>query len=83
MIDQAGIRMAQGSTLACERISGVNDNMMKSHYHNYYEIYFLEDGERYHMLQDDMYTPPIFCTVPMVMRMCHFAGWFCISTETR
>ena len=22
MIDQAGIRMAQGSTLACERISG-------------------------------------------------------------
>ena len=48
--------MAQGSTLACERISGVNDNMMKSHYHNYYEIYFLEDGERYHMLQDDMYT---------------------------
>lgn len=92
MIDQAGIRMAQGSTLACERISGVNDNMMKSHYHNYYEIYFLEDGERYHMLQDDMYTmhpgelilfSPIFCTVPMVMRMCHFAGWFCISTETR
>lgn len=56
MIDQAGIRMAQGSTFACERISGVNDNMMKSHYHNYYEIYFLEDGERYHMLQDDMYT---------------------------
>ncbi len=56
MIDQAGIRMAQGSTLACERISGVNDNMIKSHYHNYYELYFLEDGERHHMLQDDMYT---------------------------
>lgn len=56
MIDQAGIMMAQGSTIACERISGVNDNMMKSHYHNYYELYYLEDGERYHMIQDDMYT---------------------------
>lgn len=56
MIDQAGIRMAQGESLAGERIAGVNDNMMKSHYHNYYEIYYLEDGERYHMLQDDMYT---------------------------
>lgn len=56
MTDQAGIRMAQGSTLACERISGVNDNMIKSHYHNYYELYFLEDGERHHMLQDDLYT---------------------------
>ena len=56
MIDQAGIRMAQGCTFACERISGVNDNMIKSHYHNYYELYFLEEGERHHMLQDDMYT---------------------------
>lgn len=56
MIDQAGIMMAQGNTIACERISGVNDNMMKSHYHNYYELYYLEDGERYHMIQDDMYT---------------------------
>ena len=45
MIDQAGIRMAQGCTFACERISGVNDNMIKSHYHNYYELYFLEEGE--------------------------------------
>ena len=43
MIDQAGIRMAQGCTFACERISGVNDNMIKSHYHNYYELYLLEE----------------------------------------
>lgn len=55
MLDQAGIRMAQGDSIAGERIAGVNDNMMKSHYHNYYEIYYLEDGERYHMMQDDMY----------------------------
>lgn len=45
----------QGESIAGERIAGVNDNMMKSHYHNYYEIYYLEDGERYHMMQDDMY----------------------------
>ena len=56
MIDQAGIMMAQGATIACERIRGVNDNMMKSHYHNYYELYYLEEGERYHMLQDDRYA---------------------------
>ena len=49
MLDQAGIRMAQGNSIACERICGVNDNMIKSHYHNYYEIYYLEEGERYDM----------------------------------
>lgn len=56
MIDQAGIMMAQGNSIACERISGVNDNMDKNHYHEYYEIYYLESGERYHIMQDSMYT---------------------------
>ena len=42
MIDQAGILMAQGLGIACERIQGVNDNMSQSHYHEYYEIYYLE-----------------------------------------
>lgn len=55
MIDQAGIRMAQGSRIACERISGVNDNMSKSHYHDYFEIYLLEGGERIHMIEDSMF----------------------------
>lgn len=55
MIDQAGIRMAQGSQIACERISGVNDNMSKSHYHDYFEIYLLESGERIHMIKDSMF----------------------------
>lgn len=55
MIDQAGIRMAQGSQIACERISGVNDNMSKSHYHDYFEIYLLEGGERIHMIEDSMF----------------------------
>ncbi|MDO4332124.1 MAG: AraC family transcriptional regulator [Eubacteriales bacterium] len=55
MVDQAGIRMAQGNRIACERISGVNDNMSKSHYHDYFEIYFLESGERIHMIEDSMF----------------------------
>lgn len=55
MIDQAGIKMAQGNQIACERISGVNDNMSKSHYHEYFEIYLLEGGERIHMIEDSMF----------------------------
>jgi AraC-like DNA-binding protein/mannose-6-phosphate isomerase-like protein (cupin superfamily) len=55
MIDSAGIRMAQGQTIACERIEGVNDNMLKSHYHDFYELYYLERGERCHMIQDKLY----------------------------
>lgn len=55
MLDQAGIYMAQGESIAGERIAGINDNMMNSHYHNYYELYYLEDGERYHLMRDDTY----------------------------
>ena len=55
MIDQAGIMMAQGKKIACERIQGVNDNMVKSHYHEYFELYYLESGRRFHMVQDEMY----------------------------
>lgn len=55
MIDQAGILMAQGQSVACERIHGVNDNMSKSHYHDYFELYYLEAGERDHMVDDRLY----------------------------
>ena len=55
MIDQAGILMAQGLGIASERIQGVNDNMSQSHYHEYYEIYYLEEGERFHMVEDQLY----------------------------
>ena len=55
MIDQAGIMMAQGAAIASERIAGVNDNMTQPHYHNYYEIYYLEEGERYQRIQDELY----------------------------
>ena len=55
MLDQAGIRMAQGAEIACERISGVNDNMYQPHYHNYYELYYLEEGGRYQRSGNDLY----------------------------
>ena len=55
MIDQAGIMMAQGLGTASERIQGVNDNMSQSHYHEYFEIYYLEAGERFHMVEDQLY----------------------------
>ena len=47
--------MAQGRSIASERIQGVNDNMSKSHYHDYFELYYLEEGERFHIIQDQLY----------------------------
>ena len=55
MIDQAGLRMDKGYQIACERIQGVNDNMAKSHYHEYFELYYLESGKRYHIADDTLY----------------------------
>jgi len=55
LIDSAGIEMAQGYHIACERVEGVNDNMVQSHYHDFYEIYYLESGERYHIMKDETY----------------------------
>lgn len=55
MLDQAGIDMAQGYNIAIERIEGVNDNMAYSHYHDFYELYYLESGERYHFYKDELH----------------------------
>ena len=87
MIDQAGILMAQGSGIACERIQGVNDNMSQSHYHEYYEIYYLEAGERFHMVEDKLYKmeagefiifPPYVMHHPMERRICRLKEYCCI-----
>lgn len=66
MIDQAGFMMEKGKQIACERIQGVNDNMLKSHYHDYFELYFLEYGQRYHMIQNQLYciTSKEFIVLP-------------------
>lgn len=55
MIDLASQRMAFGGPVAIDRARGVNDNMIKPHYHEYFELYYLESGERYHMVNDTLY----------------------------
>ncbi len=55
MQDRAGMMMSQGAKIASERIVGVNDNMSKSHFHDYFELYYLESGERYHMFNNEIY----------------------------
>lgn len=55
MFDQAGHLMAGGSEIALARIQGVNDNMQRSHYHTYFEVYYLEAGSRYHVVGDSLY----------------------------
>lgn len=55
MIDIAQVQMGQAANIALEQVSGVNDNMSKSHYHEYFELYFLEYGERYHIIDDSIY----------------------------
>lgn len=62
MIDNANMILMQGGSIAAERIRGVNDNMTKSHFHEFYELYYLESGQRYHLIQDQLYhiTPGQF-----------------------
>lgn len=70
MLDQAGIQIAQGRKIACERTNGVNDNMRKSHFHDYFELYFLEEGERYHVINDELYllhANELILFAPLVM----------------
>jgi AraC-like DNA-binding protein len=62
MIDNARSMLEEGRHIASERIAGVNDNLHISHYHEFYEIYYLESGERYHLIEDQLYhlTPGQF-----------------------
>ncbi len=55
MIDRASIMMENGAALAIERLADNNFSMSKSHYHTYFELYYLESGTRSHMLGDDVY----------------------------
>ena len=59
MIDRAAIQMEQGAPVACHRVEGMNDNMSHSHYHTYFELYFLEAGERHHIMQDRQYETKV------------------------
>ena len=55
MIDKAQASMDAGAPIALEQISSVNDNMSKSHFHEYYELYFLDSGNRYHTIDDKVF----------------------------
>lgn len=55
MKDNAGIAMSKGESIALEEVQVANDNMVKSHYHTYFELNYLEKGERYHVAEDTVY----------------------------
>lgn len=55
MIDVAQTSMAAGAACAIAQVTGVNDNMSQSHYHDYFELYFLDSGERYHLMDDKLF----------------------------
>lgn len=55
MFDQAAHMMAGGSEIALARAHGVNDNMQHSHYHTFFEMYYLEAGTRCHVAGDNLY----------------------------
>ena len=69
MIDRAGILMEQGAAIAAERVVD-SSNMSRSHYHSHFELYYLEEGARLHMLENDIYeTKPgdMMLFAPFVM----------------
>lgn len=70
MIDSAQTEMAQGKGIALEQISSVNDNMSRSHYHDYFELYFLDSGSRHQQLNGvafDNIPGDIMLFAPLVM----------------
>ena len=66
MIDKAQASMDAGAPIALELISTVNDNMSSSHFHEFYELYFLDSGNRYHAIDDKIFltTPGDFIFFP-------------------
>ena len=79
MLDTAAIIISQGKKIAYAYAEGVNDNMIQSHFHDFFELYYLLDGERLHMIEGETYHftandfvlfPRISCTIPMVRKIC-------------
>ena len=55
MLDTAAILMSHGEKVAYGYAEGVNDNMCQSHFHEFFELYYLESGERHHMIEGELY----------------------------
>lgn len=66
MKDYAGNYMANGRDVAAARVRGVDDNMVRPHRHDYFEIYALEAGCRYHWADHSLYLmePPELIIFP-------------------
>ena len=60
MLDNAGIKIALGEKISCEQIEGINDNMNEAHYHEFFELYYLESGERCHIYTDQIESESMY-----------------------
>lgn len=56
MITNPIIAMSHGLSIVAQYKDGVNDNMCHSHYHDFFELYFLESGTRHTIIQNNLYT---------------------------
>lgn len=76
MKDNAGIAISKGNSIAIEQVSLANDNMTKSHYHTHFELYYLEAGIRYHMVEDTIYClyPGDFILYPPYVMHRSYSG---------
>ena len=45
MLDTAAIIISQGKKIAYAYAEGVNDNMTQSHFHDFFELYYLLEGD--------------------------------------
>ncbi|MDU2566040.1 AraC family transcriptional regulator [Anaerococcus sp.] len=54
MFDKAAVYMNIGDSFSLERLADVNTNMTKAHSHPYYEIYYLLDGERIQVINNNI-----------------------------
>ncbi len=66
MLDHAITEMEKGADLACQQFSGINDNGVINHFHDYYEIFYLQSGRRIVIVNDREYElhPGQFVMVP-------------------
>lgn len=66
MIDNAAIAMQNGQKIAAERVCSVNDNTLQSHYHPFFEMFYLEAGSRNVIVGNSCYQlePKTFIIYP-------------------
>lgn len=55
MEDHAATVIGNGEGIAVEQAVMTNENMKSSHYHTHFELYYLEMGTRYHVVEDTVY----------------------------